>query len=60
MREHLTDALDTAALVLVAAGAGFAAGHWIGWAGLAVSGVVIGVGSWFAQWLPARRARGGN
>jgi len=60
VREHLTDALDTLALVLIAAGAGFAAGNWIGWAGLGVSGAVIGAGSWLAQWLPARKARGGN
>lgn len=49
MREHLTDLLDTLGLLAVAAGLGFAAGHWIGWAGLAVSGAVVLGGSWLAQ-----------
>lgn len=53
-REWITDALDVAALLLFAAGLGFAASTAIGWAGLAVSGVVVGVGSHVAQRLSAR------
>lgn len=49
MREKLTDVLDVAGLVGFAAGLGFAAGHWIGMAGLAVSGAVVLGGSWLAQ-----------
>lgn len=58
MRDIVTDLLDVAGLVAVAAGLGFAAGHWIGWAGLTVSGVVLLVGSWGAQM--AQRRSGGN
>ena len=38
MRERMTTALDTAGLLLVAAGAGAATYRWVGWAALAVSG----------------------
>ncbi len=58
MRELVTTLLDVLGLLLLAAGAGFAASVWIGWAGLAVSGAVVLAGSAFA----ARVARpaGGN
>ncbi|MEU0397953.1 hypothetical protein ABZ208_35410 [Streptomyces sp. NPDC006208] len=45
MRERLTSLLDALGLLLVAAGSGAAAGTVIGWAGLAVSGVVVLAGS---------------
>ncbi|WP_381797280.1 hypothetical protein [Streptomyces niveus] len=45
MREQITTALDALGLLLVAAGAGAAAGMVIGWAGLAVSGAVVLAGS---------------
>ncbi len=45
MRELVTTLLDVLGLLLVAAGAGLAAAVWIGWAGLAVSGVVVLAGS---------------
>ena len=48
MRERITTALDTAGLLLVAAGAGAGAYRWLGWAALAVSGVVVLAGSWLA------------
>lgn len=48
MRERMTTALDTAGLLLVAAGAGAATYRWVGWAALAVSGVVVLAGSWLA------------
>lgn len=48
MRDVVTTLLDAAGLVLVAAGAGVAAGYLVGWCGLAVSGGVILAGSWWA------------
>ncbi|MGC9538511.1 hypothetical protein [Streptomyces sp. UG1] len=48
MRERMTTALDTVGLLLVAAGAGAGAHRWLGWASLAVSGVVILAGSLLA------------
>ncbi len=48
MRERMTTALDTAGLLLVAAGAGAGAFRLLGWAALAVSGVVVLTGSWLA------------
>lgn len=48
MRERMTTALDAAGLLLVAAGAGAGAYQAIGWAALAVTGVVILGGSWLA------------
>jgi hypothetical protein len=44
----MTTALDTAGLLLVAAGAGAGAYRWLGWAALALSGAVVLVGSWLA------------
>lgn len=55
VREQLTSWLDTLGLLLVAAGAGAAAGTVIGWAGLAVSGAVVLAGSFLA----ARRGGSG-
>ncbi|MDX2692950.1 hypothetical protein [Streptomyces ipomoeae] len=49
MRERMTTALDTAGLLLVAAGAGAGVYRWLGWAALAVSGGVILAGSWLAS-----------
>lgn len=49
MRERMTTALDTAGLLLVAAGAGAGVYRWLGWAALAVSGVVVLAGSWLAS-----------
>lgn len=48
MRERITTGLDTAGLLLVAAGAGAGAFRWLGWAALAVSGLVVLAGSWLA------------
>ncbi|MGQ4358873.1 hypothetical protein [Streptomyces sp. SAS_272] len=58
MRERMTTALDTAGLLLVAAGAGAGVYRWLGWAALAVSGVVVLAGSWLAS--GAGRAKGGR
>lgn len=49
MRERMTTALDTAGLLLVAAGAGAGVYRWLGWAALAVSGAVVLAGSWLAS-----------
>ena len=46
MDDLVTTLLDVFGLLLLAAGLGFAAGYLIGWAGLAISGVVVMVGSW--------------
>jgi hypothetical protein len=54
VREQLTSWLDVLGLLLLAAGAGAGAGRYIGWAGLAVSGAVVLVGSVVA----ARRGGG--
>lgn len=51
----LTDLLDLLGLLLVAAGAGFAAALVIGPAALAVSGVVVLGGSYLAQRSPRKR-----
>lgn len=48
VRERMTTALDTAGLLLVAAGAGAGAYRWLGWTALAVSGAVVLAGSWLA------------
>ncbi|MFF8910174.1 hypothetical protein [Streptomyces olivaceoviridis] len=48
MRERMTTALDAAGLLLIAAGAGAGAYRWLGWAALAVSGVVVLGGSLLA------------
>lgn len=54
VRDILTDLLDVLGLLLLAAGLGVAAGHVIGWAGLAVSGVVVTGGSWLWDRLSRR------
>lgn len=41
IKELLIVVLETMGILLVAAGLGFLAGIWIGWVGLAVSGVVL-------------------
>lgn len=58
MRERMTTALDTVALLLIAAGAGAGAYRWLGWAALAVSGLVVLAGSWLAA--GAGRKMGGR
>lgn len=56
VRDAVTTVLDAVGLLLVAAGAGAAAGPFIGWAGLAVSGGVVLSGSLWAhaRSLPAK------
>jgi hypothetical protein len=44
----MTTALDTVGLLLVAAGAGAGVYRWLGWAALAVSGIVVLAGSLLA------------
>lgn len=51
MREHLTTALDALGLLLIAAGVAALTYQWIGWACLAVAGVIILVGSLAAATL---------
>jgi hypothetical protein len=50
----MTTALDAAGLLLVAGGAGAGVYRWLGWAALAVSGVVVLAGSWLAA-SPGRK-----
>ena len=57
MHERVTTALDALGLLLVAAGAGAWLFVWIGWAALAVSGVVVLVGSALAAWSAKRPGR---
>jgi hypothetical protein len=54
VRERITTALDAAGLLLIAAGVGAGAYRWLGWAALAVSGLVVLGGSWLAA-SPARK-----
>ena len=49
MREVLTTILDALGLLLLAAGLGALTYQWIGWAGLAVAGVVVLTGSAWAS-----------
>lgn len=57
MREVLTTALDALGLLLVAAGLAALTYQWIGWACLAVAGVIVLGGSLFAagQSVPKKR-----
>lgn len=48
MRELLTTVLDAVGLLLIAAGLGALSYRWIGWACLAVAGVIVLGGSLFA------------
>lgn len=50
MRDLPTTILDAVGLLLVAAGLGALAYRWIGWAALAVAGVVVLAGSGFSHW----------
>jgi hypothetical protein len=54
----MTTALDTAGLLLVAAGAGAGVYQWLGWAALAVSGGVVLAGSALADRAPRRKGGG--
>lgn len=54
MREHLTTALDALGLLLIAAGLSALVYPWIGWACLAVAGVIILGGSLFAARDPKK------
>lgn len=58
MRELLTNLLDALGLLLVAAGVGAFTYRWIGWAALAVAGVVVLTGSQVSAWQarPAKPA----
>ena len=49
MREVLTTILDALGLLLLAAGLGALAYQWIGWASLAIAGVVVLAGSAWAS-----------
>lgn len=60
MRELATTLLDAIGLLLIAAGLGFAAGRWIGYAALAVSGVVVLAGSLLAARLDKPPLHGGG
>lgn len=51
LREHLTTFLDALGLLLFAAGLAALTYRWIGWACLAVAGVVVLAGSWTAATL---------
>jgi hypothetical protein len=51
----MTTALDTAGLLLVAAGAGAGVYQWLGWVALAVSGAVVLAGSALADRAPRRK-----
>jgi hypothetical protein len=55
VRDLVTTALDTLGLLLVAAGAAAGAYRVIGWAGLAVGGVVVLAGSWWFARPPKRK-----
>jgi hypothetical protein len=55
VRERMTTALDAAGLLLVAGGAGAGVYRWLGWAALAVSGVVVLAGSWIAAGAGPRK-----
>lgn len=48
MRDTLTTVLDALGLLLVAAGLGALTYRWIGWVCLAIAGVVVLAGSFFA------------
>ena len=50
VRDMATNLLDVLGLLLLAAGAGAFAYQFIGWASLAVAGVVVLAGSAFADW----------
>lgn len=47
----VTTLLDLVGLVALAVGLGFAAGYLIGWAGIAVTGVVLLAGARVIEWL---------
>lgn len=59
MRELLTTFLDALGLVLLAAGLAALAFPFVGWACLAVAGVVVLVGSLLSSWLGRPRSAGG-
>lgn len=56
MRDVLTTALDALALLLIAAGVAAFVSQWIGWAALAVAGVVVLAGSMLASRPPKQGA----
>lgn len=55
MRELITSLLDALGLLLFAAGIAAAVHPWIGWASLAVAGVVILGGSFLSSSLTSPR-----
>jgi hypothetical protein len=56
VRDLITTLLDLTGLVLLAAGLGFAAGLLLGWAALAVTGLVLLAGSRVIVWVSAPQA----
>ncbi len=50
MREALTTALDALGLLLLAAGVAALVFPWVGWAALAVAGLIVLGGSAVATW----------
>ncbi|MEV7908235.1 hypothetical protein [Streptomyces anulatus] len=60
VRELVTTLLDVLGLLLVAAGAGAALLPLIGWGALAVSGVVVLAGSWWAVRAAPPAGRAGD
>lgn len=57
MREATTTVLDAVGLLLVAGGAGAAAGQAATWAGLVAAGAVIFAGTGLSSWLELRAIR---
>lgn len=51
MRDTMTTLLDALAVLLIAAGVGAAVYQWIGWWAVAVSGVVVLLGSQLGAWM---------
>lgn len=56
----VTTLLEALGIVLIAAGCGAAAGLLIGWAGLAVSGVVVLIGAAVAEYRAPKTPTGGK
>lgn len=50
MRDLVTNLLDVAALLLIAAGVGAGSSRWLGWWGLAAAGLVLLAGSQVIDW----------
>jgi hypothetical protein len=57
MRDLLTTALDVLGLLLLAAGIAALVYPFVGWAALAVAGVVVLSGSALSSWLTAPKSK---